>query len=53
MDTSNFGLNQIGQIAIPVSNLDRAVAFYRDVLGMRFLFQAPPELAFLIVVGFV
>lgn len=46
MDTSNFGLNQIGQIAIPVSNLKRAVAFYRDVLGMRFLFQAPPELAF-------
>lgn len=46
MDTSNFGLNQIGQIAIPVSNLERAVAFYRDVLGMRFLFQAPPELAF-------
>jgi methylmalonyl-CoA/ethylmalonyl-CoA epimerase len=46
MNSSDFGLNQIGQIAIPVSNLERAVAFYRDVLGMRFLFQAPPELAF-------
>ena len=41
-----FGLNQIGQIAIPVRNLERSVAFYRDTLGMRFLFQAPPGLAF-------
>lgn len=41
-----FGLAQIGQIAVPVADLDRAVAFYRDVLGMRFLFQAPPGLAF-------
>ncbi len=37
----------IGQLAIPVADLDRAVAFYRDVLGLRFLFQAPPGLAFL------
>jgi len=40
------GLSQIGQIAVNVHDLDRAVAFYRDVLGMRFLFQAPPKLAF-------
>ncbi len=46
MNSSNFGLNQIGQIAIPVSDLDRAMAFYRDVLEMRLLFQAPPGLAF-------
>lgn len=46
MNSSEFGLNQIGQIAIPVSDLERAVAFYRDVLGMKFLFQAPPGLAF-------
>lgn len=46
MNSSDFGLNQIGQIAIPVSNLERAVEFYRDVLGIRFLFQAPPGLAF-------
>jgi methylmalonyl-CoA/ethylmalonyl-CoA epimerase len=38
--------NQIGQIAVHADNLDRAVAFYRDTLGMRFLFQAPPGLAF-------
>lgn len=41
-----FGLGQIGQIAVPVSDIDRAVAFYRDVLGMRFLFQAPLGLGF-------
>ncbi|HEY5552496.1 MAG TPA: VOC family protein [Opitutaceae bacterium] len=41
-----FGLSTIGQIAVQVQDLDRAVAFYRDRLGMRFLFQAPPGLAF-------
>ena len=41
-----MSLNQIGQIAVHADDLDRAVAFYRDTLGMRFLFQAPPALAF-------
>jgi methylmalonyl-CoA/ethylmalonyl-CoA epimerase len=40
------GLSTIGQIAVPVKDLDRAVGFYRNVLGLRFLFQAPPGLAF-------
>ena len=35
-----FGLAQIGQIAITVQDLERAVAFYRDKLGMQFLFSA-------------
>ena len=39
-------LSTIGQIATAVKDLDRAVAFYRDKLGMRFLFQVPPGLAF-------
>lgn len=43
---TDFRLDAIGQIAVPVSDLERAVAFYRDVLGMHFLFQAPPGLAF-------
>jgi methylmalonyl-CoA/ethylmalonyl-CoA epimerase len=43
---SPFGLAQIGQIAMPVREVGRAIAFYRDVLGMRFLFQAPPGLGF-------
>jgi methylmalonyl-CoA/ethylmalonyl-CoA epimerase len=33
-------LNHIGQIALTVSNLERSTAFYRDVLGMTFLFDA-------------
>ena len=43
---SGVSLSQIGQIAVVVHDLDRAVAFYRDVLGVRLLFQAPPKLAF-------
>ena len=41
-----FGLSRIGQIAMTVHDLPRAVAFYRDVLGMTFLFEAPPAMAF-------
>lgn len=39
-------LSKIGQIALTVGDIDRAVEYYRDVLGMRFLFTAPPKLAF-------
>ena len=39
-------LTRIGQIFVNVKDLDRAVAFYRDILGMKFLFQAPPAMAF-------
>jgi methylmalonyl-CoA/ethylmalonyl-CoA epimerase len=46
-----FGLQQIGQIAVPVKDIDRAVRFYRDTLGMKFLFQAPPGLGFFDVGG--
>ena len=45
-EASGFGLSQIGQIAISVHDVDKAVAFYRDVLGLKLLFQAPPGLAF-------
>lgn len=31
----------IGQIALTVKDLARAVTFYRDVLGLRFLFEVP------------
>ena len=41
------GVIGVGQLAIPVADLDRSIRFYRDVLGLRFLFQAPPGLAFL------
>jgi len=39
-------LDKIGQIAVPVRDLERAIRFYRNTLGMTFLFQAPPGLAF-------
>lgn len=39
-------LSRLMQIAVVVQDLDRAVQFYRDTLGMKFLFQAPPTLAF-------
>ena len=39
-------LSTIGQVAMVVKDVPRAVAFYRDTLGMKFLFQAPPALAF-------
>jgi len=38
-------LDRIGQIAIRAKDLPRAVRFYRDTLGMRFLFEVP-NLAF-------
>ena len=36
-----FGLTEVGQISIPVTDLERATSFYREGLGMRFLFSAP------------
>jgi predicted enzyme related to lactoylglutathione lyase len=41
-----MNLRHIEQVAIPVRDLARATAFYRDTLGMKFLFEAPPHLAF-------
>ncbi|WP_284348881.1 VOC family protein [Roseisolibacter agri] len=40
------GLGRIGQIAMTVRDLRGAVTFYRDVLGLPLLFEAPPRLAF-------
>lgn len=38
--------SHLAQIAIPVRDLDRARAFYRDTLGLTHLFDAPPGLSF-------
>ena len=40
-------ISGIRQIAVTVSNVDGALGFYRDVLGLTFLFRAGPDLAFL------
>jgi methylmalonyl-CoA/ethylmalonyl-CoA epimerase len=45
-DASEVALNEIGQIALTITDLDKAVAFYRDILGLKHLFSAPPGLAF-------
>ncbi|HSU97852.1 MAG TPA: VOC family protein [Gemmatimonadaceae bacterium] len=48
MDTSTqpWAIQRVGQIAINVHDVGSATSFYRDVLGMKFLFAAPPGLAF-------
>jgi len=38
---ASFGLSSIGQIAVTITSLERAVAFYRDTLGIKLLFQVP------------
>jgi methylmalonyl-CoA/ethylmalonyl-CoA epimerase len=38
--TENTALARIGQIAINTHDVDRATAFYRDVLGLQHLFRA-------------
>ncbi|MDX1644664.1 MAG: VOC family protein [Thermoanaerobaculia bacterium] len=40
---ANMEIEGIGQIHITVDDIDRAVAFYRDVLGLPLLFQVPEQ----------
>ena len=37
---------RVAQVAVPVQDLERARSFYRDVLGLEHLFDAPPGLVF-------
>ena len=48
MNTNNpsIALSDIGQIGLTVSDLEKAAAFYRDALGLKHLFNAPPGMAF-------
>jgi methylmalonyl-CoA/ethylmalonyl-CoA epimerase len=41
MRDDTFGLSTLGQILVPVTDVERATAFYRDQLGMTFLFAFP------------
>lgn len=43
---ANLASARIGQIAVVCKDVQRASAFYRDVLGLRHLFDAGPTLAF-------
>ena len=42
----NLSNATVAQLMIPVEDFDRGVSFYRDVLGIPFLFAAPPQMAF-------
>jgi methylmalonyl-CoA/ethylmalonyl-CoA epimerase len=37
---------RIAQVAITIHDLERAKSFYRDMLGLTWLFDAPPGLSF-------
>ena len=44
--TAVAGLSRIHQISMRVHDVERAVRFYRDALGLPFVFAAPPRMAF-------
>ena len=39
-------IEALGQVALTVADVERSVAFYRDQVGLRFLFAPAPTLAF-------
>src|SRR5690606_27139388 len=44
---ADFALNKVHQVALQATNLDDAISFYRDVLGLRFIARFdPPGYAF-------
>jgi methylmalonyl-CoA/ethylmalonyl-CoA epimerase len=49
--TSGIEISALGQIALTVRDVERSLAFYRDSVGLRFLFAASPSLAFLDIGG--
>lgn len=38
--SSALNIRKLGQVSVPVKDVNRAVAFYRDVLELKLLFQA-------------
>ena len=40
-ETTEFGLSTIRQISVNVHDVKKAIDFYRDTLGMKFLFEVP------------
>ena len=45
-DQRSISLSEIGQISGNVHDFDRAVAFYKDTLGIKHLFTVPGRMAF-------
>ncbi|GAA0723775.1 VOC family protein [Dokdonella soli] len=42
----NLANARVAQLLVPVADFEQGIAFYRDVLGIPFLFAAPPQMAF-------
>jgi methylmalonyl-CoA/ethylmalonyl-CoA epimerase len=42
----NLANAKVAQLLIPVDDFEKGIAFYRDILGLPFLFAAPPQMAF-------
>jgi methylmalonyl-CoA/ethylmalonyl-CoA epimerase len=42
----NLADAKVAQLLVPIEDFEKGVAFYRDVLGLPFLFAAPPQMAF-------
>ncbi len=51
MPSDEIPVITIGQIALTVSDVARSTTFFRDAVGLRFLFAAGPTLSFLDVGG--
>ena len=43
---TGIGISRLGQVQVRAHDVERAAAFYQDVLGLKLLFKAPPGLAF-------
>ena len=41
-----IGISRLGQVQVRTHDMERAAAFYQNVLGLKLLFKAPPGLAF-------
>ena len=41
MSAPRPGVGRSGQIALSVTDMERSIAFWRDTVGLKFLFQAP------------
>jgi methylmalonyl-CoA/ethylmalonyl-CoA epimerase len=43
---TGLGITRLGQIQVRVHDVERAAAFYENILGLKLLFKAPPGMAF-------
>ena len=43
---ADVGISRLGQVQIRAHDVERAAEFYQNVLGLKFLYKAPPGPAF-------